>query len=214
MSGIKMLLNMKSSVEINNIINNTIKNPQDDDDQDSNNYENYVEEITDEEYNKNVQEMDDLIRNIMRTKHKLKLRKLKTKIKTQQDLLDFMNIKDKDNHTLPPEACEGNKSYIDKLKINTNSKVNNEFNHIREKLLLQDQNLLKNKKLFNNVDKDKCLSTTSSTFLTDNRDKDDLNYIFDEIKKAESRCDDLLDDIDECIKLGEDLDKIIEETFK
>ena len=42
---------------------------------------------------------------------------------------------------------------------------------------------------------------------------DDVYSLFDEIKQADLRFDDLIDDIDECIKLGEDIDKIIDTKY-
>src|SRR5690242_10243650 len=116
--GIKLLLSMKSNIEDGEEL---------DIDEEVNN-ENYVEEITDEEFNKQAREMDDLIFDIIRTKQKLRLGKLKSKIKTREDLLNFMNIRDNDDCRLPPEPCNGNSQILlDKMKINKDSKSNNEF---------------------------------------------------------------------------------------
>lgn len=186
-SGIKLLLSMKGGSECDKSYDSD---------------EDYVEEITDDEYKKNINEMDDLIFDIIRTKQKLRLGKLKNKIKTRQDLLDFMNIKDKNDNLLPPEPCFKNSEVIfDQLNLNKNKKSNNEFDLIKEKLRKQES-MLNFKKNENNI--------TESIFLTSNKEKDELALLFDQIKQAESRCDDLLENIDECIKLGEDLEEIID----
>jgi hypothetical protein len=230
-SGIKLLLSLKSNpdeeidpeklkyiLEDLEEMENETKN------------ENFVEEITDEDYNKNVREMDDLILDIIRTKQKLRLGKLKSKIKTKEDLLNFLNIRDKDDNKLPPEPKGGNSEVLlEKLKINKNSKRENEFNNIKEKLMKQEE-MLKIKEVeeqrvktfkYSNSNADFLVtnnkdnffmtnqSTSNSTLTKSNHNNssnlDDMSQLYEEIKKAESRCDDLLDDIDEYIKMGEDL---------
>ena len=222
--------------------------------------ENYVEEITDEEFNKNVREMDNLIMDIIRTKQKLRLGKLKSKIKTKEDLLNFLNIRDKDDNKIPPEP-RGSSSgvLIEKLKININSERENEFSNIKEKLMKQEQlrrgkevggegeekNLNLKSDSYLNLDninkypilipeagsnnnslkvaeaaggaggKNNFFITNSNLNITEstNLNSYEMTLLYEEIKKAESRCDDLLDDIDECIKMGEDLDDIIEKKY-
>ena len=168
--------------------------------------ENFVEEISDEDYNKNVKEMDDLILDIIRTKQKLRLGKLKSKIKTKEDLLNFLNIRDKDDNRLPPEPKGGNSEILlEKLKINKNSKKENEFINIKEKLMMQEE-LLKAKDNIFLTSQSTLNSTISNNNLTNSyNSQDEMNSLYEEIKKAESRCDDLLDDIDEYIKMGENL---------
>ena len=168
--------------------------------------ENFVEEISDEDYNKNVKEMDDLILDIIRTKQKLRLGKLKSKIKTKEDLLNFLNIRDKDDNRLPPEPKGGNSEILlEKLKINKNSKKENEFINIKEKLMMQEELLKAKDNIFLTSQ-----STLNSTIFNNNltnsyNSQDEMDILYEEIKKAESRCDDLLDDIDEYIKMGENL---------
>lgn len=168
--------------------------------------ENFVEEISDEDYNKNVKEMDDLILDIIRTKQKLRLGKLKSKIKTKEDLLNFLNIRDKDDNRLPPEPKGGNSEILlEKLKINKNSKKENEFINIKEKLMMQEI-LLKAKDNIFLTSQSTLNSTISNNNLTNSyNSQDEMDILYEEIKKAESRCDDLLDDIDEYIKMGENL---------
>jgi hypothetical protein len=192
-SGIKLLLSMKGSSECDKSF-------------ESEEEKDYVEEITDEEYKKNINEMDDLIFDIIRTKQKLRLGKLKCKIKTRQDLLDFMNIKDKNENLIPPEPCLKNSAVIfDHLNLNKTSQTNNDFNLIKEKLKKQE-NIL-NLKKSENENKDNLFLTTQ---FTSNKENDEMSLLYEQIKQAESRCDDLLENIDECIKLGEDLEEIID----
>lgn len=196
--GIKKLLSMKNHFVESDCLEDTC--------------DDYVEEITDEEYYKNVNEIDNLIRDIIRTKQKLRLGKLKSKIKTKQDFYNFMRIRDSDNNSIPPEpTCPGQSQYyLNNFKIDQNSKVNNDYNLIREKLKVQEENFKKT----NKNAKDKTFITGELFSHNDENQNtnndDDLNSIFEEIKKAESRFDDLLGDIDDCIKLGEDIDKIID----
>jgi hypothetical protein len=167
--------------------------------------ENFVEEITDEDYSKNVREMDDLILDIIRTKQKLRLGKLKSKIKTKEDLLNFLNIRDKDDYRLPPEPKRGDSEVLlEKLKMNKNSIRENEFNNIKEKLIIQEE-YLKAKDIF--MSEQSTLNSTICNFNQSNssNNQQEMNLLYEEIKKAELRCDDLLDDIDEYIKMGEDL---------
>lgn len=194
--GIKMLLTMKSEIDNTNN-NDNINNNANNYDECSDDYLG-IDELTDAEYKKNLREIDDLLLNIIRTKQKLKLGKVKSKIKTHKDLLNFMKIRDLDNNLI--EIEENNNNSLDKLKINPNSKINNDYKLIRKKLLKQQENnALKNVLLINK---------------NSDSDKNNLNSIFDEIKNAELKCDNLLADIDECLKLGEDLDKIIDEKYK
>jgi len=206
-SGIKLLLSLKSNPdeEIDPGKLKYILEDLEEMDIESRN-ENFVEEISDEDYNKNVKEMDDLILDIIRTKQKLRLGKLKSKIKTKEDLLNFLNIRDKDDNRLPPEPKGGNSEILlEKLKINKNSKKENEFINIKEKLMMQEE-LLKAKDNIFLTSQSTLNSTISNNNLTNSyNSQDEMNSLYEEIKKAESRCDDLLDDIDEYIKMGENL---------
>ncbi len=206
-SGIKLLLSLKSNPdeEIDPGKLKYILEDLEEMDIESRN-ENFVEEISDEDYNKNVKEMDDLILDIIRTKQKLRLGKLKSKIKTKEDLLNFLNIRDKDDNRLPPEPKGGNSEILlEKLKINKNSKKENEFINIKEKLMMQEE-LLKAKDNILLTSQSTLNSTISNNNLTNSyNSQDEMNSLYEEIKKAESRCDDLLDDIDEYIKMGENL---------
>lgn len=168
--------------------------------------ENFVEEISDEDYNKNVKEMDDLILDIIRTKQKLRLGKLKSKIKTKEDLLNFLNIRDKDDNRLPPEPKGGNSEILlEKLKINKNSKKENEFINIKEKLMIQEELLKAKDNIFLTSQSTLNSTISNNNLINSYNSQDEMNSLYEEIKKAESRCDDLLDDIDEYIKMGENL---------
>lgn len=217
---IKLLLSLKNFTQQNNesskenIFDEKYEQYNDEDEKadeqekETNLYSNYIEEITDEEFNTNVREMDALIMDIMRTKHKLKLNKLKSKIRTKEDLLDFLNIKDNNDNKLPPEPSSNNSSeYLNKLKINPKNKSNTDYDKIKEKLFSQNKIISSEKDKIKKIEK---IENNDSTFMTKINSTTNDNSIYDEIRKAELRCDDLLDDIDECIKMGEDIDKIID----
>ena len=105
------------------------------------------------------------------------------------------------------------------MSINSKEQRKKEFDKIKEMLSKQEETLKIKEKNF------KCKEVVGENFfltgenciseINDRLDysfanfdnKYNMNSIYEEIKQAESRCEDLLDDIDEVIKLGEDLIK-------
>lgn len=197
-NGIKLLLSMKT------MSSQLIE----DKDYDSYSKE-FTEEISNEELNKNLKEMDELIMDIYRTKSKLKLGKIKSKIKTREDLLNFLDIKDDQENKFPPEPIGKDSGQISKYKINKNSKKNIEYLGIKEKLQLQEEKL-KSKKESQYKD---LFSLTSLTNVESNLN-DETDEIFKQIEYMDSKCEDLLDEIDSCLKLGEDIDKLIDNNIE
>ncbi len=171
----------------------------------------YCEEISNEEYSKNVKEMDDLIIDIYRTKHKLKLGKIKSKIKTKEDLLNFFNIRDGENNLLPPEpGANDSQGLLQKMKINTNSKMNQEYSEIKEKLHKQEQILKHQKENNANSEIFNLASSDGVRVNLQSSKNDEMEAIYEQIKLMDSKCEDLLGDIDSCLKLGEDIDKLLD----
>jgi hypothetical protein len=241
-SGIKLLLSMKghSNTYINEYNDNNPFSSNASDDEEYNNM-NCVAEITDEEYNNAVKDMDNLIMNLIKTKQKLRLKKLKDKLKTKEDFLQFMGVKDGNENFIPPEPLSVKSSdcrsseYTNKFKINTNSKQNNEFSQIKEKLMKQEKSLKDKEETFiihNNINNESLVTIPDDTLnsqlfqtnYTSDEEKsyihthnmhnnynniinndDDMNEIYAEIKRAELKCEDMLNDIDEYIKMGEDI---------
>jgi hypothetical protein len=199
-SGIKLLLSMKTN------------NPDISEENDNVYYSDFNDEISNEEMNKNLKEMDDLILDIYRTKSKLKLGKIRSKVKTREDLLNFLNIRDEDNNLISPEpASKNSEGFFQKIKINRNSKINQEFSEIKEKLKNQEQ-LLQNKKENNHISQTFILTCPEK--IQHNNSKDEMDEIYKQIKLMDSKCEDLLDDIDSCLKLGEDINNLLEESNK
>jgi hypothetical protein len=197
-NGIKLLLSMKTNYPLLLDENDSVHISDEN-----------VEEISNEEMTKNLKEMDDLIMDIYRTKSKLKLGKIRSKVKTREDLLNFLNIRDEENNLISPEpASKNSDKFLQKIKINTNSKMNQEFSEIKEKLKNQEQ-ILQNKKESTNND---IFNLTSAEKIQQTDSNDEMEEIFKQIKLMDSKCEDLLDDIDSCIKLGEDINNIIEEN--
>ena len=195
--GIKLLLSMKGISE------NSENFDGQGDEQDESNFER-VEEMTEEEYSKTVKEMDHLLLNIIKTKQKLRLRKLQEKIKTKEDYLNYFGIKDNDDLNIPPEPPKSNGIYASKFKINNQSKSNFDFNSIKEKLKSQQKKLNEKEKDSLKNQKEEFFTTVDAWKINISSNELDL---YEEIKNAENKCDDLLDDIDEYIRMGEEFSK-------
>jgi len=217
-AGIKLLLSMKGENCENSSLENfeqlKVNSEIEKEEEENSNYDDYdveqdsdhclIEDITEEEYSKTSKELDHLLLNIIKTKQKIRLRKLKEKIKTREDCLKYFGIKDNEDNNIPPEPPKIDNGYVNKFKINTNSKINLDFYSIKEKLNIQKIMLTeKEKEIFGN--------SNDNLFITNNNHKNpifstkkDEENLFQEIKMIESKCDDLLDDIDEYIKLGEE----------
>jgi len=192
--GIKLLLSMKGISE----------NFDDEEDKpEESNFER-MEEMTEEEYSKTVKEMDHLLLNIIKTKQKLRLRKLQEKIKTKEDYLNYFGIKDHDDLNVPPEPPKINGIYASKFKINNQSKSNIDFNSIKEKLKIQEKKLNEKEKISLKNQKEEFFTTVEGWEKNISSNELDL---YEDIKNAENKCDDLLDDIDEYIRMGEELSK-------
>jgi hypothetical protein len=156
-------------------------------------------------------EIDDLIMDVIKTRQNIRLNNLKGKLKTNEDIINYLKIKDKNNNTIPPEPG-GNPAekleYYKNFKIEPKSlKKNIDFDSIKEKL--KSQEIIIKDKQSNHADQEK-----NSIFITSQgvSEETECDSIFDEIKNADMKCADLLDNIDECIKMGEDLDKIMNEN--
>jgi hypothetical protein len=215
-SGVKLLLSMKEDGNITGefdfkdldideacIINDEVNDLLGDQD---------VYEITENEFNKNCSEMDEMINDIIKTREKLKLGKLKEKIKTKEDLLSFYNINSKNNNAIPPEGASLSTHHLENLKIDHDSLKNKEFDAIKNRILSQNS-LLKEKenktKQYYKPDNNSTIFVTSASGSANSLINQDDELTI-EIKNAESKCDDLLDDIDELIQMGEQLEKEIE----
>jgi hypothetical protein len=218
-AGIKLLLSMKGENCENSSLENfkqlkdnfEIENKEEEnlnyDDVEQDCSHDLIEEITEEEYSKTSKELDYLLLNIIKTKQKLRLRKLKEKIKTREDCLKYFGIKDNEDNNIPPEPPKIHNGYVNKFKINTNSKTNLDFHSIKEKLKNQKVMLSeKEKEIFGNSNDNLFITNNKykNQILSTKKDEEDL---FKEIKMIESKCDYLLDDIDEYIKLGEEFSK-------
>lgn len=194
--GVKFLLNLKNSKKFDD--DDLFKSLDFNDLDIEYNPSEPIEEISDEDYNKGVREIDEMIRDIIGTRQKIRLGKLKDKIKTREDLLNFFNIRDNDNNKLPPEPSDIT-GYVNKFKVNTDSKQNSDFESIKNKL--SQQNIMIKEKEKTNLD---------AFLITEKNNKTEQDKLFEEIKLADLKCEDMLDDIDDLIKMGEDIDKEIE----
>jgi hypothetical protein len=225
------------------------------------NYENMDETY----YNKHLNEMDDMIKDIKNTKAYIKMAKMKETIKTREDIMNFYQIKDHNQFSYAPEPIIRDATYLKNLNLNNSEshQKNKEFKEIQNIIDNQNNNMKDiifmnsgNNNTYNNndIDIDNNINIKGSMFPTSIKFKNELNskYNIDngivngnfynkENKKyskgfefgnpimnrnsydltEEERnfmnkyvyntndSDDLMDELDECIKLGEEIDDYI-----
>jgi len=227
--------------------------------------ENPDEIMGDESYKKNIDEMDNFIKDILKTKQELKMEKLKETVKTREDILNFYEIKQIKNHNFSPEPIDKDINYLKNLSnINNNElqKKNIDFQNMKN-IINEQNNLLKDledheksendisiKKYFfpTEINKNNIYFTNKKSdsfdnfipYLDNNKRtlinsiststcKDNKNFKFanqlvnknsynltDEEREFMNKyvynsynSDDLIEEIDDCIKIGEEIDDII-----
>lgn len=171
--------------------------------QDSLNIDNFENEITDEEYSKNLKEMDDLIKDIMKTKHEIRVKKLSETIKTDEEFLSYIqsNRKVPDYPDPPLEGSLGLAGLpvpsIDEAKAL-------EYDEIQEHLIKQEAEI--RSKCKQTVLSDYKLVKSSDLYITSVAREHDLTA---EVRDIDSHFESMINDIDSIIKMGEDIDNMI-----
>ncbi len=128
--------------------------------------EDISNQISDEDYQKNLDEMDTLIKDIMNTKKELKMQKIKETVKTREDMLNFFEIKDCKNFNYAPEPIQSDINYLKQI-ANTNSREfqnkNMDFKNIKN-ILDQQKYLMKDMYLIEESERDEKTFTNKQSF--------------------------------------------------
>lgn len=160
--------------------------------------ENY--EITDEDYDKNLREMDELIKDIFKTKQRLNIQKMAEIIKTDQDFLNYIQKGDSISVKYSDPAPTVTETY----KGLSGSLVNKESALEYENI----ESLLNKQKIkINNVTSNISSEGEERLVYSDTYSK--AFDLTDEINQFDSHLESMLNDIDNVIKLGEDIDYMI-----
>lgn len=214
-SKIKMLLNLRNNNKENNYCLSDYL-------EDDLNYDTYIKLYSDDiekdsSYNqcpkvledeidstKMMKELDDFILDVINTRQKLKLGRIKDKIKTREDILRFLNIKDKENSSFPPEPAVLHGHYKKFIIENNQTEANFCYDKIKNKLDSQNKQL---QQLKNETEDKNNITTYQENYYEKplQFNKEDDEKIFAEIKSAQIRCEDLLEDIDKYIEMGENI---------
>jgi len=135
----------------------------------------------DDEIDKNIKELDQMIADVTKMRRELKSKDLiNPTIVIKNEINNTPSVKNKTKlKEIPHKIIYSNTVYNLNIKLDKNK--DNEFNLIREKLYKQE-NIMKEK---NN------------------------NILYDIINKTDSELEALENEIDEIIKLGEDIDNIL-----
>ena len=179
-----------------------------------------------------LSDVDTMIKEIKEMRQKIQDIKLNDKIKSKEDFLKFMNViipnnknnndSFSDNSTINTDNKDFKKKNnillendfkIDEKKINeykkyiipNNDERNNDFNSIKEKLKNQENeiNEVKSKQIKRKKIPKKKLKKKSKTETGDSN----IDKLFAEINMVNSRMDNYLKDIDECIEMNEKINK-------
>lgn len=180
-----------------------------------------------------IKDVDIMLKEVIETRRQLQLEKEKSKIKTKEDYLKYMNVKPytiqiniKSN---PIEIKNENLEKYKEYMIPKDEEKQKKFDSIKEKLNLQKNQVdniigrgdntkqLNIEELNRNIEK----ANKENTFITEEKTNynndtistnqdDDLNKLFAEIHLANSKMDNFLNEIDECLELNENINTILE----
>ena len=180
-----------------------------------------------------IKDLDIMLKEVIETRRQLQLEKEKSKIKTKEDYLKYMNVKPYKIQTninqnspidIKTENLQKYKEYI----IPKDEEKQKKFDSIKEKLNLQKNKVdniigrgdntkqLDIEELNRNIEKaNKENYICGNTFITEEKTNtsetintnqdDDLNKLFAEIHLANSKMDNFLNEIDECLELNENI---------
>lgn len=188
-SGIKLLLDMKGSQSL--LLDKSDLETSEFSEGDDNSDEYFVE-MSETEIEKNLSDMDQLAQEIIRTRQKLRLGRLKQRVRTREDYLNFFKVREDAGSAFPPEPVEKDLNYIKKFKIDS-EKGRQGYADIKKRLEEQETSMQERK--------------TESTHKRE--EATDSAELFEKIRQMNLKCDDWLQDIDECIKMGEDINRDI-----
>lgn len=186
-----------------------------------------------------IKDLDLMLKEVIETRRQLQLEKEKSKIKTKEDYLKYMNVKpykiqtnvNKNNPIdIKTENLQKYKEYI----IPKDEEKQKKFDSIKEKLNSQKNQVdniigrgdntkqLDIEELNRNIEKaNKENYNCGNTFITEEKSNsynkseiinqdDDLNKLFAEIHLANSKMDNFLNEIDECLELNENINTVLE----
>ena len=185
-----------------------------------------------------IKDLDIMLKEVIETRRQLQLEKEKSKIKTKEDYLKYMNVKPYKIQTninqnspidIKTENLQKYKEYI----IPKDEEKQKKFDSIKEKLNLQKNKVdniigrgdktkqLDIEELNRNIEKaNKENYNCGNTFITEEKTNtsetintnqdDDLNKLFAEIHLANSKMDNFLNEIDECLELNENINTVLE----
>ena len=188
-----------------------------------------------------IKDLDLMLKEVIETRRQLQLEKEKSKIKTKEDYLKYMNVKPYKiqtnvNKTNPIDIKTENLQKYKEYIIPKDEEKQKKFDSIKEKLNSQKNQVdniigrgdntkqLDIEELNRNIEKaNKENHNCGNTFITeeksnsynksetiDTNQDDDLNKLFAEIHLANSKMDNFLNEIDECLELNENINTVLE----
>lgn len=172
-----------------------------------------------EKSTKMISDVDRMLKEITETRRQIQLNKDIQSIKTKEDYLGYWNIKPKSVTSTIENNKDTEVQHIDRIdnyknytitKDNDNEK---KYDQIKERLKTQEMEI-KHKQIENTQDKTNKpnqLNKIHNDNVVFNYNNDDTDKLFEEIRLANSRMDNFISELDECIELNEKIDKELAE---
>lgn len=166
-----------------------------------------------------INDVDQMIKEISDTRRQIQLNKDIEKIKTKEDYLAYMNVKPnnvdgtndacKDQTGKGIERIDNYKNYI----ITKDNEKEKKYTSIKERLKKQEKEI-NDRQIESNTDTTN-KSKQPKQIEIDDRDgvkykfnsDDETEKLFEEIRLTNSRMDNFISELDECIELNEKIDK-------
>lgn len=175
---------------------------------------------------KMIKDLDNMLKDVLETRRQLQLEKEKSKIKTKDDYLTFMNVlpKKKEDEKITDKPLIKEKKNYEKYKdyiIPKNGENQKKYNSIINKINQQKvivnnipgRSNSTNKNFITNIKKENCKKIKeNSKSLNSYNDDEELKKLFDEINMTNSKMNSYLDEIDKCIELNENINNAIVEN--